>query len=147
MDTVWQKNIFDLQLKKNSVDNVISLFVIDDYPSDKKEMFFRQVFSFLKPGGHFFFAGYSPNDERMGKLRNAINAKAGVNFKIYLEDASFYIDKFQECGFIVDKTEIFKTSGAYETETQVMRLKREFILMVAENPPDMIRNNAPNKIL
>jgi hypothetical protein len=121
--------------------------VIDDYPSDKKETFFRQAFSFLKPGGHFFFAGYSPNDERMGKLKNMINAKAKVNFEICLEDASFYKNRLRECGFIVDKTEIFKTTGTYEIETQIMRLKREFILMVAESPADIIRNDAQKKIL
>ena len=62
MDIVWEQNIFGLQLAKNSVDNIVSLFVIDDYPSEKKHMFFRQVLSFLKPGGRFFFAAYSPND-------------------------------------------------------------------------------------
>jgi ubiquinone/menaquinone biosynthesis C-methylase UbiE len=147
MDTVWQKNIFDLQLKKNSVDNIISLFMIDDYPSDKKETFFRQAFSFLKPGGHFFFAGYSPNDERMGKSRDMIDAKAKVDFEIYLEDASFYVDKLQECSFIMDKTEILKTTGLYDIGPQVISLKREFILVVAESPANTIRNNAQKKIL
>jgi 2-polyprenyl-3-methyl-5-hydroxy-6-metoxy-1,4-benzoquinol methylase len=39
MDTVWHQNIFDLRLAEISVDNVVSLFVIDDYPSDKKRSF------------------------------------------------------------------------------------------------------------
>ena len=141
MDTVWEQNIFDLQLAKNSVDNIISLFVIDDYPSEKKRMFFRQVFSFLKPGGHFFFAAYSPNDERMGRLREVIDAKARVSFEIYLEDASFYEDRLQECGFAIDKTEIIKTSGLYETGPQAIRLKREFIVIVAWKPQNMTGNS------
>jgi len=91
MDIVWQKDIFDLQLADNSVDNAISLFVMDDYPSEKKSAFFMQVYSFLKPNGRFFFAAYSPNDERMGKLREVMNKKllSGLKrlkmIKVYLE--------------------------------------------------------------
>ena len=142
MDTVWEQNIFDLQLVKNSVDNIVSLFVIDDYPSEKKRTFFKQVFSFLKLGGHFFFAAYSPNDERMGKLREVINAKARVSFEIYLEDTSFYEDRLQECGFAIDKTQVMRTNGVYEIGPQVISLKREFIVIVARKPQNMTGNSA-----
>lgn len=138
MDKVWQKNIFELQISNNAVHNIISLFVMDDYPSEKKLTFFGQVFSFLKPGGLFFFAAYSPNDERMGKLREVVNAKVGLNFEVYLEDASFYEDSLKECGFILERTEIIKTDGVYETDSQVIRLKREFIVMIASKPYYMI---------
>ena len=132
MDAVWQQNIFDLQLAKNLVDNIVSLFVIDDYPSEKKRMFFRQVFSFLKPRGHFFFAAYSPKDERMGTQREVIKAKAKarVSLEIYLEDASFYEDTLQECGFTIDKSESINANGVTKIRGEAIRLKREFILIV-----------------
>lgn len=133
MDTVWQQSIFDLQLTQNSVDNIASLFVIDDYPSETKCMLFRQVFSFLKPQGHFFFAAYSPKDERMGTQREVIKVKAKSrdSLKVYLEDASFYENTLLECGFAIDKSELVNTNGVLEIGQQVIRLKREFILIVA----------------
>ena len=75
MKTVFHQSIFDFQLKKSSVDNIISLFVIDDHPSEKKRIFFKHVLSSLKPSGRFFFSACSPNDERMGKLREVVNKK------------------------------------------------------------------------
>lgn len=139
MDTVWQQNIFDLQLAQNSVDNIASLFVIDDYPSETKCMFFKQVFSFLKPHGHFFFAAYSPKDERMGTQRDVIKAKtkAPDSIEVYLEDASFYENTLSECGFAIDKSEIINTNGVKEIGREVIRLKREFILIVARKLQNM----------
>jgi ubiquinone/menaquinone biosynthesis C-methylase UbiE len=134
MDTVWQKDIFELQLTKNSVDNIVSLFVIDDYPSKKKRLFFARVFSFLKQGGHFFFAAYSPNDERMGSLREVINPKAGVTFQIHLEDASFYKRMLRLCGFKIDVSKVLRTRGFHEVGKESMTLKREFIIIVARKP-------------
>lgn len=133
MDTVWRQNIFDLQLAQNSVDNIVTLFVIDDYPSEKKCLFFKQVFSFLKLQGHFFFAAYSPKDERMGTRRQVIRAKAKApdSFEVYLEDTSFYENTLLECGFAIDKSEVVNTNGVFEIGQQVIRLKREFILIVA----------------
>ena len=144
MDTVWQQNIFDLQLANNSVDNIVSLFVIDDYPDEKKRMFFRQVCSFLKPHGHFFFAAYSPKDERMGTRREAIKAKAKArdSLEVYLEDASFYEDTLQECGFAIDMSETIKTNGVLRIRRQVIRLKREFILVVARKLQNMKHSTA-----
>lgn len=146
MDTVWQQNIFDLRLTKNSVDNIVSLFVIDDYPSEKKRMFFRRVFSFLKPDGRFFFAAYSPNDERMGKLREVVSEKTGNRFKVYLEPASFYEEVLKVCGFTIDPSEILKTSGQFETETQVISIRREFIVIVARKPAEHLGTQWENEV-
>ena len=130
MDTVWQRNIFDLRLAESSVDNVVSLFVIDDYPSEKKRVFFTRIFSYLKADGCFFFAAYSPNDERMGSMREVINARTGVSFEIHLEDASSYESMLRQCGFTIDRSEILRTNGLYEE----IALKREFVVIVARKP-------------
>lgn len=136
MNTVLQKNIFDLTLAKDSVDNAISLFVIDDYPSERKRAFFSKVFSFLKPGGHFFFAAYSPRDERMGKMREAIDSKAGARLEVHLEDSASYEDKLKECGFIIDSSEVFRTHGVFGIGFREMKLRREFIIISARKPDE-----------
>jgi hypothetical protein len=114
----------------------VSLFVIDDYPSERKRLFFTRVFSFLKLGGRFFFAAYSPNDERMGSRREVINTKTGLRFQIYLEDASFYKEMLKQCGFEIDMSEVLGTSGLCEIGTESMTVKREFIIIVALKPPN-----------
>jgi 2-polyprenyl-3-methyl-5-hydroxy-6-metoxy-1,4-benzoquinol methylase len=134
MQSVLQQSIFDLELGKNSVDNVVSLFVIDDYPTERKRIFFKRIFSFLKPDGRFFFAAYSPNDERMSALKEKINKKAGTTFIIYLENLFSYKNMLQECNFVVDTTEIIKTPGVYEIGSQAISLMREFILIVVKKP-------------
>ncbi len=134
MDTVWEKDVFNLQLSENSVDNIVSLFVMDDYLAAKKRFFFEQVLRFLKPRGHFFFAAYSPNDERMGSMCQVINTKAGLSFEIHLESVSFYKDALHLCRFIIEKVEIFRTSGLYDIGTESISVKREFILIVAQKP-------------
>lgn len=141
MDTVWEKDIFDLRLGENSVDNMVSLFVIDDYPSDKKLLFTKRVFSFLRPSGYFFFAAYSPNDERMGRLRQVIDTRE-LTFEIHLEEASFYEHMFQQCGFAIDKTEVFATEGVYEIRPEPITVKREFIVIVARKPSSTAINAA-----
>ena len=78
----------------------------------------------------------------MGRLREVINAKARVSFEIYLEDGSFYEDRLQECGFTIDKIEVIKTNGMYEIEPQIISLRREFIVIVARKPQNMIGNSA-----
>jgi len=142
MDTVRQQNVFCLKLSKNSVDNIVSLFVMDDYQSEKKCEFFTQVFSFLKLGGHFFLAAYSPNDERMGRFREAINAKLGVSFRICLEDASFYKDGLQKIGFAIDESETVRANGVYQTGEESVQLKREFIVIVARKPEVVMKPSA-----
>lgn len=73
LETVLHHDIFDLPFAANSIDNIVSPFVIDDYIPEKKAKFFTKVSSLLKPGGNFFFAAYSPNDERMGTRHGAFN--------------------------------------------------------------------------
>ena len=142
MDTVWQKDIFRIQLPANGVDNVISLFVIDDYPSKDKLLFFREVFSFLKQGGRLFFAAYSPRDERMGSLRELISSRTGVSFKVYLEEPSFYTGGLGECGFTIDNLEAIQAKGLYRTRTgeETTEVKREFILIVARKADPCTRH-------
>ena len=130
MDTVWQQDIFDLQLKDASTDNIVSLFVIDDYPSERKRLFFAQVFWFLKPDGRFFFSAYSPNDENMGKSREETN----LPFELYIEKASFYEKALKDCGFAIDKMEIIKADGVAGTEPKARKVKREFIVIAAHKP-------------
>ena len=134
MDTVWEKNIFELQLENSSIDNIISLFVIDDYLSEKKFVFFRKVFDSMKPGGRFFFSAYSPDDGYMGKIHEITLKNGGGSFKVHLEDASFYENMLEECGFIVDNIELIHSRGEIERDSRVKELKREFILIVARKP-------------
>lgn len=134
MDTVWEQDIFKLCLPHGSVDNVISLFVIDDYPSERKQEFFGLVFRLLRAGGLFFFAAYSPHDDRMGRLRETINAKAGFKFHVYLEDQTYYENAFRGHGFSIHRSEIVRSVGVYEVEPEPIRLRREFIVIVGLKP-------------
>jgi SAM-dependent methyltransferase len=130
MDTVWQKSIFDLDIAACSFDNVISMFVIDDYPADKKRDFFSRVAACLKPGGHFFFAAYSPNDEGMGILRNT-SEPPDNHYEVYLESDSFYKILLDNCSCTATHVEIFRTQGKFKVETQLRDIWREYILIVA----------------
>ena len=134
MDKTVQKSLFELQLESNSVDNAVSLFVIDDYPSHQKTSFFSQVFTWLKPGGHFFFAAYSPADERMGKKKVQINTKTAAEFEIFLEDSISYENRLADCGFKVSLTELLSATGHYKIETESIAVQREFILLIAQKP-------------
>lgn len=129
MDKVMKGDIFELPFKNNTVDNIISLFVIDDYPNKQKEKFFQQVFSLLKKHGRFFFSAYSPGDERMGKMRKLINEVSQLDFEVYLEDSCFYEETLKKCGFDIIKSEVINTDGLY---TRIpIKVRREFILIVA----------------
>ena len=79
----------------------------------------------------------------MGTLREVIKAKAKErdSLEVYLEDASFYEDMLQECGFAIDKSEKINANGVLEVGQQVMRLKREFILIVARKLQNMASNS------
>jgi len=130
MDTVVHQDLFAFQGAAGSVDNVVSLFVIDDYPAEQKEVFFTKVFALLKSGGHFFFVAYSPHDERMGKWRGAVNKTAQGGFEVYMEDLSFYQERLHKCGFLLEQTEIITADGVFQVGTQRTKLKREFIVVV-----------------
>jgi ubiquinone/menaquinone biosynthesis C-methylase UbiE len=133
MDIVYEKNIFDLRLEKNSVDNIIILFVLADYPSEKKMNFLQQVYSFLKPGGHFFFSAYSPNDGYMGKsarVRSTMR-KGGGSFEVYLEDVSTYQNMLEKIGFRIEKIEAIESEGSFMRDSKILSFDREFIVIVA----------------
>ena len=137
MQTVLQQSIFAPGFVKKSVDNVVSLFVIDDYPTEKKREFFMQIWSLMRPGGRVFFAAYSPNDERMGPLKETVNAQSHMEFTIYLESAASYEAMFQEVGFLIEHTELLTTPGVYAKGMHHIPVTREFILMVAEKPRNL----------
>ena len=132
MGTVLQHEIFDLPFAEDSIDNIVSLFVIDDYPSEKKAKFFATVFSLLKPSGNFFFAAYSPHDERMGTWHGAFNRKGQESIEVYLEDVSSYKRWFRRCGLLLNQTEIITAEGEFRLGTQKIMLRREFIVMVGQ---------------
>jgi len=92
----------------------------------------------LKLGGRFFFAAYSPKDERMGTLRHEFNRRLGLSeFKIYLEDAPSYEEKLRESGFVVDRSEVINAVGYCQPQLvsePPMKTRREFILIVARKP-------------
>lgn len=134
MLTIYKESVFDFQRPSNSVDNIVSLFVIDDYPDDQKISFFNKIFSILKSDGHFFFATYSPNDERMGKLKNSVNLTIDNRFTIYLESLEYYINKLNESGFEIEDSETINTTGIYTQNEKVIELRREFDLIIAKKP-------------
>jgi ubiquinone/menaquinone biosynthesis C-methylase UbiE len=133
MDTVYESNIFELHLEENSVDNIITLFVLADYPSEKKTDFLRQVYSCLRPGGHFFFSTYSPNDGYMGKKarERADMRNGGGSFVVYLEDAPTYQDMLENVGFSIDKIETIESTGTLKRGSETISFDREFIVIVA----------------
>lgn len=132
MVTTCQESVFDFHKPDSTVNNIISLFVIDDYPNSQKISFFRKVFSLLTSQGHFFLATYSPLDERMGKLKSKINALIDNDFESYLESITYYKQKLRECGFEIEDAESVKTVGSYSQNSKTIELNREFDLIVAK---------------
>ncbi len=133
MDTICENNIFELQLEEDSVDNVITLFVLADYPSEKKVEFLRRVHSCLKRGGRFFFSAYSPNDGYMGKSarERAAMRNGGGSFELYLEDASTYQELLENIDFRIDKIETIESTGTLKRGSETISFDREFIVIVA----------------
>ena len=133
MDTVREDSIFELQLEEGSVDNVITLFVLADYTSERKAEFLRRVHSCLKRGGRFFFSAYSPNDGYMGKRarERAAMRDGGGSFELYLEDASTYQDMLENAGFRIDKIETLESTGTLTRGSETISFDREFIVIVA----------------
>jgi len=133
MDIVYEDNIFDLQLEKNSVDNIITLFVLADYPAEKKKDYLQQVYSCLKHGGRFYFSAYSPNDGYMGKSARARSTlrSGGGSYEVYLEDLSTYQYMLEEIGFRIENIEIIESEGSFGRDSKVTSVDREFIVLVA----------------
>lgn len=125
MDHVLLADIFDLKMPRESIDNIVSLFVIDDYCDDKKTKFFADILIMLKPGGHLFFAAYSPNDEGMQRFQ------ATLGYKAFVESERYYISLLTKTGFIIDSIEILKASGNFNMNATSEVIKREYILIKA----------------
>ncbi len=138
MNEIWMKDVFQLRLEENSVDNVITLFVVSDYPLVKKRVLFKQIFSYLKPGGHFFFSAYSPDDGYFRDLDEIKVKESGESFTLHLEDESYYLDIFSDIGFDILESEVLKIPTVLERDSRVAkagsRLDREFIVVVAVKP-------------
>lgn len=133
MKRVYEGDIFDLRLEQDSVDNVITLFVLADYPYEKKVDFLQQVYSCLKQGGRFFFSAYSPNDGYMGKSarERASMRECGGSYEVHLEDASTYENMFENAGFRIEKIETIELEGTFEKDSELTSFDREFIVIVA----------------
>jgi len=133
MDTVHENNIFELPLEEDSFDNIITLFVLADYPSEKKADFLRRVYSCLKQGGRFFFSAYSPNDGYMGKRarERAAMRSGGGSFEVYLEDATTYQDMLEENGFKIEKIETIESTGTLKKGSETISFDREFMVIAA----------------
>lgn len=133
MNTVHENNIYELQLEEDSVDNVITLFVLADYPSEKKAELLQRVHSCLKRGGRFFFSAYSPNDGYMGKRarERAAMRNGGGSFDVYLEDALTYQNMLENMGFRIDKIETIASTGTLKRGSETISFDREFIVIVA----------------
>ena len=133
MERVYEGDIFDLRLEQNSVDNIITLFVLADYPSEKKLDFLQRVHSYLKQGGRFFFSAYSPNDGYMGKSareRSTIR-DGGGSFEVYLEDVSTYQNMLENTGFRIEKIGTIGSEGTFVRDSKIISFYREFIVIVA----------------
>lgn len=133
MERVCEGDIFDLRLEQDSVDNVITLFVLADYPYEKKLDFLQQVYSCLKQGGRFFFSAYSPNDGYMGKSarERASMREGGGSYEVHLEDASAYENMLENVGFRVEKMVTIKSVGTFVRDSEKTSFDREFIVIVA----------------
>ena len=138
MNEIWMKDVFQLRLEENSVDNVITLFVVSDYPLVKKRVLFKQIFSYLKPGGHFFFSAYSPDDGYFRDLDEIKVKESGESFTLHLEDESYYLDIFSDIGFDILESAVLKIPTVLERDSRVAktgsRLDREFIVIMAVKP-------------
>jgi ubiquinone/menaquinone biosynthesis C-methylase UbiE len=133
MDKVYEDDVFDLRLEEDSVDNIITLFVLADYRYEKKREFLRQIYSILKNGGRLFFSAYSPNDGYMGKSARARSnmRSGGGSYEVYLEEASTYQDMLEETGFKIEEIETIGSEGAFVRDSKTISFDREFIVIVA----------------
>lgn len=125
MDQVYLESIFELTLQKESFDNIISIFVLDDYPSGRKKIFFADAYSLLKKNGHFFFAAYTENDEGIKKFHDTLG------YKTYVEPESEYRMLLSDAGFHIASVEIIHAEGIFSFEGSSQDIKREYILIDA----------------
>ena len=125
MDEVRLESIFELKERKESLDNIVSLFVIDDYSTDTKEKFFADIFSFLKKNGHLFFAAYTPDDEGMQKFFQL------SGYETYVEPASVYKEILTCLGFSIEVFDIINAQGEMKLDGVIQPIEREYVLIDA----------------
>ncbi len=135
MDKIYEKDIFNLQLEENSIDNVFVLFVVSDYSSNKKVELFKQIHAYLKQGGYFFFSAYSPNDEYFRDLDEIRVKESDESFSLFIEDESFYISTLGEIGFELLESDVLRVPVILEKDSRIAKagtkLEREFIVLMA----------------
>lgn len=125
MNHVLLESIFDLNMPRESIDNIISLFVLDDYPSDMKKRLFSDVFSFLKPGGHLFFAAYTKNDEGIKKFQQIID------YEVHVESEYLYRKLLTSLGFSIKVFDILNVQGNFNMDGINQSVQREYVLIEA----------------
>jgi len=148
-----QGNLLSLPLQTASVEVAVLAFVVEDYPD--KGPFWTEVQRILRPGGRFFFAAYSPRDDRMGTLKTGPFTALTVPFPVFLEEPGRYAQQFAAAGLRLERQEWVRTTAPFDrarfvaqaaaqgktSATQVERwldeagigehLRREFWLCVA----------------
>ena len=114
IDTTLNEDFWNVTFDNNSVDNVVSTTVIDDYKDNQKKRFFKKIYDMLKPGGYFYFSAYSPDDGRAGNARiDYLQKHQPEGFEIelrglselYVENEFYYEQLFRQTKF---KIEFFK---------------------------------------
>ncbi len=86
----------------------------------------------MRSEGRFFFAAYSPNDERMGTVKHCVNQQTERDFTIDLESCQTYVQRLESAGFVVKHTEILRTYGEYGPTAKAIPVQREFSVQVAQ---------------
>lgn len=135
MESVIVGDALDPPFAESSVDNVFSLFVLDDYPDAVKTSFLATVGKILKPEGRLFLATYSPADERMGARCKTINAGLRQHFNVHLRPIGYYREQLRIAGFRVEHDEGYRCAGTYSTPDGDVPVRREFILMSGMKMP------------
>ncbi len=123
MDRVCQQDLFHPGVRPESVDNLVCLFVVDDYPTDDKRSFFHFARAVLRRDGHVFLAAYSPADEYMGRTRSATEPA------VYLESRQAYLDYLAEADLSVYSSETLHATGQIDVGGSI---RREFLLFAAK---------------
>lgn len=131
MDVVWERDISELELEMDTFDNIVSMFVMDDYRSEAKTSFFSTIHKALKPSGRFFFAAYSPNDGYMGRIERVHLKDGSGSFTVHVKDEQFYQNVLSETGFTIENIELVNSMGILDKNGQKTQLQREFILIKA----------------
>ena len=144
----------NLPFSREAFEVVTCFFVASDY--SQKGQIFSEAFRVLEEKGLLLFADYSSRDVHW-KLRRRIRPVMGESCDIYIEDQKTLLSKLELTGFRVQKAKLIRFNAGFElrryvrTETELQslkeaepdlfrqiqsltelkRIKREFILLVA----------------